>query len=85
MNGGNTNVYGADNNGDYNVQRMELTGAGDFKVWGSFSALGDGLNQLGGDMQIAGDVEIQGGDLTIKEGGTEIFAVDSDGLQHCRN
>ena len=79
MNGGNINVYGADNNGDYNVQRMELTGAGDFKVWGSFSALGDGLSQFGGDMQIAGDVEIQGGDLTIKEGGTEIFAVDSDG------
>jgi hypothetical protein len=64
--------------------RLEFdNSSGDFTTYGSFSALGTGESTFGGDLRVAGDVYIEGGDLTVYSGGTdpedEVFAVDSDG------
>jgi hypothetical protein len=80
INGGNINIFGSDGT----TPRLEFNNSsGDFVTYGSFSALGTGESTFGGDLRVAGDVYIEGGDLTVYSGGTdpedEIFAVDNDG------
>ena len=75
MNGGNINIFASDGV----TPRLTVDGAGDFTTYGSFSALGDGLSQFGGDVQIAGDLVVNGGDLVVNKDGNEVFAVDDDG------
>jgi len=65
---------------------MELTprlrfvnSSGDFTTYGSFSALGTGPSSFGGDLIVAGDATINGGDLTVNSGGSEIFKVSNNG------
>jgi hypothetical protein len=61
--------------------------SGDFTTYGSFSALGTGTSTFGGDLDVAGDAFIRGGDLTVYAGentsyataGDEIFGVDNNG------
>ena len=53
--------------------------SGDFTTYGSFSALGTGTSTFGGSLSVAGDVTINGGDLTVNSNGSEIFGVDDDG------
>ncbi|QPB08452.1 tail protein [Synechococcus phage S-H9-2] len=76
MNGGNINIFGTDGT----TPRLTFNNAsGDFTTYGSFSALGDGTSTFGGPVEIAGDLEVNGGDLVVNSNGTEVFAVDDDG------
>jgi len=75
MNGGNINIFAVDGI----TPRLTMDGVGDFKTYGSFSALGDGLSEFGGDVKIAGDLTVNGGDLVVNKNGSEVFAVDDDG------
>ena len=52
--------------------------SGDFTTYGSFSALGTGTSTFGGSLSIAGDVTIDGGDLTINSGGSQSFGIRAD-------
>ena len=76
INGGDIKVFGVDGT----TPRLTLdNSSGDFTTYGSLSALGSGTSTFGGDVLIQGDTTINGGDLTINQGGTEIFGVDNDG------
>ena len=84
INGGNINVFGTDGT----TPRLTfVNSSGDFTVYGSFSALGTGTSTFGGDIDVAGDAFIRGGDLTVYAGettayanvGDEIFGVDNNG------
>lgn len=70
-----------------------VNSSGDFATYGSFSAYGTGTSKFGGGIQIGGafgsttfplpnvsaDLTINGGDLTINSGATEIFKVSNTG------
>lgn len=77
INGGNINIFGTDGT----TPRLTfVNSSGDFTVYGSFSALGTGTSTFGGDVDVAGDLYVRGGDLTVyNNGGDEIFGVDEDG------
>ena len=76
INGGNMNFYGTDGT----TPRLTFNNSsGDFTVYGSFSALGTGTSTFGGDIDVAGDAIIRGGDLTVESGGNTIFSVENDG------
>ena len=84
INGGDINIFGEDGT----TPRLTFNNSsGDFTTYGSFSALGTGTSTFGGDIDVAGDAFIRGGDLTVYAGettayateGDEIFAVDNDG------
>ena len=76
MNGGNINIFGTDGT----TPRLTFdNSSGDFTTYGSFSALGTGTSTFGGSLSVAGDVTINGGDLTVNSNGSEIFGVDDDG------
>jgi hypothetical protein len=76
MNGGNINIYGT--NGT--TPRLTFNNSsGDFTTYGSFSALGTGPSTFGGDLVVAGDATINGGDLTVNSSGSEIFKVSNNG------
>ena len=75
LNGGNFNIYGVDGT----TPRLTFdNSSGDFTTYGSFSALGTGTSTFGGSLAIAGDVTINGGDLTINSGGNQSFAIRAD-------
>ena len=74
--GGNFNIWSADGN---DPRLTLVNSSGDFTVYGSLSALGTGTSTFGGNVDIAGDLFVQGGDLTVNSGGNEIFGVDNDG------
>ena len=60
--GGNFNIWSADGA----TPRLTLVNSsGDFTVYGSLSALGTGTSTFGGSLDIANDIEIRGGDLTL--------------------
>ena len=76
INGGNINIFGTDGT----TPRLTfVNSSGDFTVYGSFSALGTGTSTFGGDVDVAGDLYVRGGNLTIESNGSEIFGVDDDG------
>jgi hypothetical protein len=76
MNGGNINIYGTDGT----TPRLTFNNSsGDFTTYGSFSALGTGPSTFGGDIVVAGDATINGGDLTVNSGGNPIFEVNNNG------
>ena len=78
INGGNMNFYGTDGT----TPRLTFNNSsGDFTVYGSFSALGTGTSTFGGDVDLAGDLYVRGGDLTVynSTSGDELFGVDNDG------
>ena len=69
------NFFGADGT----TPRLTFdNSSGDFTTYGSFSALGTGTSTFGGSLAIAGDVTINGGDLTINSGGNQSFAIRAD-------
>ena len=76
LNGGSINIYGT------NGTTPRLTfdnSSGDFITYGSFSALGTGTSTFGGNLLVQGDATINGGDLSINSGGSEIFSVSNNG------
>ena len=76
MNGGSINIFGTDGT----TPRLTFdNSSGDFVTYGSFSALGTGPSTFGGDLIVAGDAVINGGDLTVNSSGNEIFKVSNDG------
>ena len=77
INGGNMNFYGTDGT----TPRLTfVNSSGDFTVYGSFSALGTGTSTFGGDIDVAGDAIIRGGDLTVnKSDGNLNFEVNDNG------
>ena len=76
INGGNINIFGTDGT----TPRLTFNNSsGDFTTYGSFSALGTGPSTFGGDLIVAGDAYINGGDLSISSEGEEIFSVSNDG------
>ena len=75
INGGDMNFFGVDGT----TPRLTFdNSSGDFTTYGSFSALGTGTSTFGGSLSIAGDVTIDGGDLTINSGGSQSFGIRAD-------
>ena len=63
--GGDMIFYGQNpSTGEYDIPQLEFID-GDLTTYGSLSATGTGLSTFGGDLQIAGDIEINGGDLVV--------------------
>ena len=52
--------------------------SGDLTITGKLSAAGSGQADFGGDMVIAGDLTVNGGDLTVNQDGTTIFKVENN-------
>jgi hypothetical protein len=76
INGGSINVFGTDGI----TPRLTLNNSsGDFTTYGSLSALGTGPSTFGGNLVVQGDATINGGDLSINSGGSEIFSVSNNG------
>ena len=75
INGGDMNFFGVDGT----TPRLTFdNSSGDFTTYGSFSALGTGTSTFGGSLSIAGDVTIEGGDLTVNSGGNQSFGIRAD-------
>ena len=79
---GSMYFYGRNIDGTADQETPRLTfdnSSGDFAVYGSFSALGTGTSTFGGNVDIAGDAIIRGGDLTVQTNGSTTFSVENDG------
>jgi hypothetical protein len=75
LNGGSINIFGTDGT----TPRLTFNNSsGDFTTYGSFSALGTGPSSFGGDLVVAGDATINGGDLTVNSNGQLSFKVSND-------
>jgi hypothetical protein len=75
INGGDMNFFGVDGT----TPRLTFdNSSGDFTTYGSFSALGTGTSTFGGSLSVAGDVTIEGGDLTVNSGGNQSFGIRAD-------